>query len=669
MPTLKDFEFNIDKAYETGTISEKTYNEAKALMNKPEKKASDLEKMGIMYVDNAKKTFEKTHPNQNNVAMPEFFSENVSQQLPKNDLKIDENTVLTQAPENKNKPKIGISKEEFLKKNPKKEDGLLSRYKQWAESGIESKTGFIPDEFGSVILTDPKTKEKLYFDSMDQDTLNDYKKSGFGVEYAASSGKDFEEGVILGPSDRIKNDQLSQFPSDQNTEIALGQEPVESMNIVGKPSTPGGQAPSAQEPVRSFGPARGGLANDPFKLIEQAADLEAQDELRVNEEKARIFGDKAKAQLERDKKLSEFKKQAAERIEAQNKKNQAAIDEYKNTKITVPSMWDDKSTGAKILAGIGLFLGAMPNSTGQNTAVAVLEKQIERNMDAQKQNLKRMKEGLEFNESILTNLYKQLGDEEDAINAYSNIQLNAIENELDRLTSISSNEKINANKLKMKGVIGQQREALRQQQEQNNISRYNAETNRMNVLLDSEAKHASKGLALTPGEEARDKEFGKDHAAWVSGGQSDALKGLNQIKQVSEALESGKANLTGRWLGRLPDFMTPEAAINTRELMQEVVQRNLRQILGAQFAEKEGAQLIARAFNPKLSEEANAGRVKRLMTQMELAYKQKEDMAKHFDAYGTLKGYRGQQPTMADFESALEGKSSNKGGVKPSWAR
>lgn len=159
---------------------------------------------------------------------------------------------------------------------------------------------------------------------------------------------------------------------------------------------------------------------------------------------------------------------------------------------------------------------------------------------------------------------------------------------------------------------------------------------------------------LTKADETRDKETAKEISAFRDqGGAADAQKGIAQLEGVVKALEGGE-NLTGPAIGLLPDvvktFTNPES-VSVREAAEEVVQRNLRLILGAQFTEKEGERLIARAFNDRLSEEENAKRVRRLLAQMKIAFQQKVEAANYFDANGTMQGFPGREPTIADFES------------------
>lgn len=157
----------------------------------------------------------------------------------------------------------------------------------------------------------------------------------------------------------------------------------------------------------------------------------------------------------------------------------------------------------------------------------------------------------------------------------------------------------------------------------------------------------------TAGGKAADEQFAKDYVSFNQGGAQDAAKQIAQLRDVSSALKDPKANLTGTLVGNMPEavntIVNPKS-VAMRERVEEVVQRSLRAILGAQFTEKEGERLIARAYNPRLSEKENAVRVDRLLTQLEGAYKSKVDASKYFEKNGTLEGFRGKMPSMGDFD-------------------
>jgi hypothetical protein len=95
--------------------------------------------------------------------------------------------------------------------------------------------------------------------------------------------------------------------------------------------------------------------------------------------------------------------------------------------------------------------------------------------------------------------------------------------------------------------------------------------------------------------------------------------------------------------------MVNDRVTDTREQVEEVVQRNLRIVLGAQFTAQEGERLIARAYNPRLDESVNATRLERLYRQMGRAAQAQEQAARYFEENGTLRGWRGRLWGINDF--------------------
>jgi len=166
------------------------------------------------------------------------------------------------------------------------------------------------------------------------------------------------------------------------------------------------------------------------------------------------------------------------------------------------------------------------------------------------------------------------------------------------------------------------------------------------------------GQKLTPGQEALDKEFAKQIVGFEAGGEyADTEKMIGQLEEAHAALGDEGKNLTGPMIGHTPDsilsVINPDA-VSTREAVEEVVQRNLKAVLGAQFTEKEGERLIARAFNPKLDEAENKKRVGRLINQMKKAYAAKKSAAEYFKKTGTMRGWQGTMPNLEDFYQAIE---------------
>lgn len=183
----------------------------------------------------------------------------------------------------------------------------------------------------------------------------------------------------------------------------------------------------------------------------------------------------------------------------------------------------------------------------------------------------------------------------------------------------------------------------------------------------------------TPGIEQMDKQFGKEWAQFnASGGFADTQKQINQIGGAIDELKTGKATtggVSGYALSMLPEFagkaIAPELAA-VKQRVEDVVQRNLRAILGAQFTENEGNRLIARAFDPQLKPEENIYRLEMLQRQMMDAARAKQEAGAYFDQYGTLQGFRGKVYSATDFSPEVlfgdvkpqSTDQTNSGGVK-----
>jgi hypothetical protein len=166
------------------------------------------------------------------------------------------------------------------------------------------------------------------------------------------------------------------------------------------------------------------------------------------------------------------------------------------------------------------------------------------------------------------------------------------------------------------------------------------------------------GRPLTAGQKKVDETFAETYAAFVTGGASDAAKQAGQLAGALVQLEQNK-ELTGPLIGLMPDFIqsfaAPEA-LAVKETVSEVVQRNLRAVLGPQFTAKEGEGLIARAFNPSLGVPENIKRVRRLLQQIERANADTQAAVDYYEANGTLQGFKYKAPKLSDFEDAIDGK-------------
>jgi hypothetical protein len=176
----------------------------------------------------------------------------------------------------------------------------------------------------------------------------------------------------------------------------------------------------------------------------------------------------------------------------------------------------------------------------------------------------------------------------------------------------------------------------------------------------NKARSGATNVNVSTGVKKVDENFARDFVDFATGGYADTVKQLDQLREVSGSLNN-ESGLTGPVVGNIPRGIrnvTNPQSVATQEAVEEVVQRNLRLILGAQFTEKEGERLISRAYNPALSQGENKKRVDRLIQQIESAAQSKLDASRYFMSNGTLEGWKGKVWRMEDFDP--EGKLAPK---------
>jgi len=165
--------------------------------------------------------------------------------------------------------------------------------------------------------------------------------------------------------------------------------------------------------------------------------------------------------------------------------------------------------------------------------------------------------------------------------------------------------------------------------------------------------------ASNKGQEAIDSNFAKEATLYRTTGGATASGDIAKVTAILNRLESGEP-LTGPLIGSIPDnlraIISPESQ-QAKDIIGGVVQKNLRAILGGQFAQKEGEQLVKRAYNEQLRPEQNAARLRVLLMELESANANKKRMVDYyFDNNMSLRNYDGpiQLPTKESLIEAMD---------------
>ena len=180
--------------------------------------------------------------------------------------------------------------------------------------------------------------------------------------------------------------------------------------------------------------------------------------------------------------------------------------------------------------------------------------------------------------------------------------------------------------------------------------------------------HPSLDRPLSPMELSIDNELAKSFGDIAITGIGAANRNAATIKSVIDRLgnaEEGEA-LTGPLKGALGSFGRNIFAPTSQAILDDVggvVQQSLREILGGQFAQKEGEQLIARAYNISSTPEVNAARLRALYTQLESISANKAALVDYVKANGTSAGFAGAttNPSVDTFYNAMQQAESQMG--------
>lgn len=191
------------------------------------------------------------------------------------------------------------------------------------------------------------------------------------------------------------------------------------------------------------------------------------------------------------------------------------------------------------------------------------------------------------------------------------------------------------------------KDSLAVQQEQNAVNRARLATGPGG--LDRKPSEAEKSV---------DRAFGKRYDTDIIGGNfAGAGNELAGLKSLSIQIESGKLGvISGPDIGAKPEWMRkiahPEAEAARQQILKSVG-ASLRETLGSAFTQKEGDQIFARTFDPMLSPKENTRRLNVLVDSIEKASQAKMRSYKHYEEFGTMRGFKGSTNFEQQFKDSV----------------
>jgi|688.fasta_scaffold27176_4 hypothetical protein len=168
-------------------------------------------------------------------------------------------------------------------------------------------------------------------------------------------------------------------------------------------------------------------------------------------------------------------------------------------------------------------------------------------------------------------------------------------------------------------------------------------TERINYLTRGKPE-APKAAEPSAGIKAIDKVVAEDYGKWMMGGASAASSRITKLNNAIADL-STRTDISGPVEGFIVENMPTAAsafypeAQNVKDVIESVVQEDLRSILGGQFAQLEAKELIKRAYNPRLSEKQNLARVQLLLAQIKNVTNLRQNLFDYFADNETTRGF------------------------------
>lgn len=145
----------------------------------------------------------------------------------------------------------------------------------------------------------------------------------------------------------------------------------------------------------------------------------------------------------------------------------------------------------------------------------------------------------------------------------------------------------------------------------------------------------------TIGQDAVDKDFGKDYSSWVSGGFSNVQGNLEKLKSAQVAIDDKDTEMGKRIMPQFVRKRTAPESVEVEQNVANVVFQSLKQILGGQFTEKEGERLVEQTYDSGLSDAENSKKVKSAYDTLERMAAAKQEAVDFFQKTGTLTGFKG----------------------------
>lgn len=279
-------------------------------------------------------------------------------------------------------------------------------------------------------------------------------------------------GVYNGVMDNAVNQSFQQTPGGAPAQVPLGQgNPNAEVSQLGQPAKPD---PAEQQLPRM--PAIMQLGEQTFQSSKMGNEARAADRDLLKKQDAavnakieadtvqnQVAAARATAELNMiDEQNKEIAVRAQQRDNEYNRRMEdirKAEDEYANMSIDSDRLFGDKGTGSKLLAVIGMSLGALGGGlAGRDFGVnQLVMKAIENDIDAQKAQMAKAGDVVKQKRGALGDFLQASRDMDAAKNLEFARQLSVVQKQYDAIAASSSNAQVKANALALSAQFANER--------------------------------------------------------------------------------------------------------------------------------------------------------------------------------------------------------------------
>lgn len=269
------------------------------------------------------------------------------------------------------------------------------------------------------------------------------------------------------PPSQLAPVEISATPEQQvpmQMPVQKGPEFQNSTTPQGNWATKAGIQPQASNPfedaAKSAKQISGYLPSTGLNQQMDAAKGIGEAQARGFQEQEKAFGEQEKNLADSQARLSGIQQEKESALKDHDEKYNAAIADLKGMSIDSDRLWKNKSTGSKILTGIGLALSAFGGPEAVARTNQIIQGAIDRDIEEQKANYAVKKDGVQEMRSVYARMYDKFNDKEKAELATRNYYNDQVQSKLAQIGARTNNSTAKDNAKLLAGQLQGQKDEM-----------------------------------------------------------------------------------------------------------------------------------------------------------------------------------------------------------------